>query len=135
MGTRESLNDTEGFVFPSIHPLRRQFAALWIAGILLALLTGSGALLHCAFAGNPAAVAAIVVGAIFIPTLALACGAASGTSRLFEIVYLVLWYVGPMNGTEGIDFTSVSAMVPAAVASAVLAVAAFTARRTRLQQT
>lgn len=134
MGTRESLNDTEGFVFPSLHPLRRQFAAVWIAGILLALLTGSGALLHCGFTGNWPAAAAIVAGAIFIPTLALACGAASGTSRLFEIVYLVLWYVGPMNATKGVDFTSVSAMGPAAIASVVLGIVAFAARRTRLQQ-
>lgn len=134
MGTRESLNDTEGFVFPSLHPLRRQFAALWVAGILLALLTGSGALLHCAFSGNWAAAGAIVIGGIFIATLALACGAASGTSRCFEILYLVLWYVGPMNATKGVDFTSVSAMGSAAIASAVLAVVAFAARRTQLQQ-
>jgi hypothetical protein len=134
MGTRESLNDTEGFVFPSLHPLRRQFAATWIAGILLALFTGSGALMHCGFAANWPAFFAIVIGAVFIPTLALACGAASGTSRLFEIVYLVVWYVGPMNATKGVDFTSVSAVGPAAVASVILAVLAFAARRTRLQQ-
>lgn len=133
MGTRESLNDTEGFVFPSLHPLRRQFAALWIAGIVLALLTGSGSLLHWAAAGNWIAVTAVIAGAIFIPTLALACGAASGTSRLFEIVYLVLWYVGPMNATPGVDFTSVSGLGMAAAGSAILTAVAFAARRTRLQ--
>ncbi|HKE37970.1 MAG TPA: hypothetical protein VKB39_11075, partial [Candidatus Baltobacteraceae bacterium] len=133
MGTRESLNDTEGFVFPSLHPLRRQFAALWIAGIVLALLAGSGSLLHWAAAGNWIACAAVVAGAIFVPTLALACGALSGTSRLFEIVYLVLWYVGPMNATKGVDFTAVTGMGMAIVGSVVLAVVAFTARRSRLQ--
>jgi len=132
MGTRESLNDTEGFVFPSMHPLRRQFAAMWVAGILLALVTGSGSLLHWAVAGNAIAAAAVIAGAVFVPTLALACGAASNTSRLFEIVYLVLWYVGPMNGAPGVDFTAVNGMGMAAVGSVVLAAVAFTARRTRL---
>lgn len=132
MGTRESLNDTEGFVFPSLHPLRRQFTALWIAGIVLALIAGSGSLLHWAVAGNWIGVVAVVAGAIFIPTLALACGALSGTSRLFEIVYLILWYVGPMNAAPGVDFTAVSGMGMAATSSAILAVAAFTARRSRL---
>ncbi|HEY1977600.1 MAG TPA: hypothetical protein VGG89_13680 [Candidatus Baltobacteraceae bacterium] len=132
MGTRESLNDTEGFVFPSLHPLRRQFAALWIAGIVLALTAGSGSLLHWAVAGNWIAVVAVVVGAIFVPTLALACGAISGTSRLFEIVYLVLWYVGPMNATPSIDFTAVSGMAMALPGSAILAIVAFAGRRSQL---
>jgi hypothetical protein len=52
------------------------------------------------------ACAAGLAGAIFVPTTALACAAMSGTSRLFEIVYLILWYVGPMNATKGVDFTA-----------------------------
>ena len=132
MGTRETSNDTEGFVYPSLHPLSRQFAALWVAGIVLALLAGSGSLLHFIFTGSPAGILTVLAGAIFIPTLALACGAASGTSRLFEIVYLVLWYVGPMNNTPGVDFTAASGTWMAIVAAVVLAIVAFAARRARL---
>jgi hypothetical protein len=134
MGARESLHDTEGFVYPSLQPLRRQYLALWIAGIALALLTGSGSLLHWFIAGNWSGVAGVVAGAVFVPTLALACGAVSGTTRLFEIVYLVLWYVGPMNNVKAFDFTQASG-APAAIAATVwLAVIAFAMRRLRLQR-
>lgn len=132
MGTRETSNDTQGFVYPSLRPLGRQFAALWVAGIALALLAGSGSLAHWLFAGSATGIVAVLAGAVFVPTLALACGAVSGTSRLFEIVYLVLWYVGPMNATPLLDFTAASGMSTALVAAVVLAIAAFAARRARL---
>jgi hypothetical protein len=34
---------------------------------------------------------------LFIPSLALALTIWSGSSKLFEVVYLALWYFGPMN--------------------------------------
>ena len=40
---------------------------------------------------------AVLSGSIFIPSLALASGVWSGTSKLFEILYLVIWYIGPLN--------------------------------------
>ncbi|HTU81017.1 MAG TPA: hypothetical protein VMF61_02750 [Candidatus Acidoferrales bacterium] len=134
MGTRESIDDTEGFVYPSLHPLRRQFLASWIAGIAVALLLGSGSLVHWIALGSYGGAAAVLAGAVFVPTLALACGAASGTSRLFEVVYLVLWYVGPMNGVKGVDFTAPSGTQAALAATAVLFAVAFTMRRLRLRR-
>jgi hypothetical protein len=131
MGTRETLHQTEQLVYPSLHPLRRQFAAQLCAGIAMTLLIGSGAILHDLATGNTSALLALVVAALFIPTLALACGAISGTTRLFEIVYLVLWYMGPMNATP-IDYTKPSAMVPYAIATAALAILAFYSRSVRL---
>jgi hypothetical protein len=38
-----------------------------------------------------------VVAALFIPSLAIALAVWSGGSKLFEVVYLALWYAGPMN--------------------------------------
>ncbi len=35
------------------------------------------------------------MGALFIPSLALALATWSGGSKLFEVVYLALWYAGP----------------------------------------
>jgi hypothetical protein len=45
-----------------------------------------------------------LTGALFIPTLALALGVWSGTSKLFEIVYTLLWYIGPMHANLQLDF-------------------------------
>jgi hypothetical protein len=44
------------------------------------------------------------IGAVFIPTSALALGAWSGSSKPFEILYTLLWYVGPMHATIPLDF-------------------------------
>ncbi|HMZ08252.1 MAG TPA: hypothetical protein PK078_11585, partial [Anaerolineales bacterium] len=40
----------------------------------------------------------------FIPSLALALGVWSGTSKPFEIVYLTFWYLGPLNNVPNLDF-------------------------------
>ncbi|MFZ0963792.1 MAG: hypothetical protein WAO35_23245, partial [Terriglobia bacterium] len=44
-------------------------------------------------------------GVLFIPSLALALGVWSGTSKFFEGLYTALWYVGPINRVPGLDFT------------------------------
>jgi hypothetical protein len=132
LGTRESVCATEQFIYPTLHPIRRQFVAQWLAGVLLALATAGGSLVHWAAAGNLSGIEGILVGAIFVPTLAIACGALSGTTRLFEIAYLVLWYIGPMNRTP-LDFTQGAYATEFAAASLVLFAMAIGARVLRLQ--
>ena len=131
LGTREHVYSTEQLIYPTLHPIRRQFAAQWLAGVVLALVTAGGSLIHWTLSGNLGGIEGIVTGAIFVPTLALACGALSGTTRLFEIVYLVLWYVGPLNRTT-LDFTQTASAPGFAIASLVLLTVAIGARKMRL---
>jgi hypothetical protein len=131
LGTRESVFATEQLIYPTVHPIRRQFVAQWLAGVVLALATAGGSLIHLTLAGNHSGVEGIVAGAFFVPTLALACGSLSGTTRLFEIVYLLLWYAGPMNRTT-FDFTQGAYAPGYAIASCILFAAALAARRVRL---
>lgn len=131
LGTREAVCDTEQFVYPTLHPIRRQFVAQWVAGVLLCLAIGAGSLAHWAAAGNLGGIAGVVAGAVFVPTLALACGTLSGTTRLFEIFYLVLWYVGPMNRTT-FDYTQGAYAPGFALASIALLLVALAARKVRL---
>jgi hypothetical protein len=49
------------------------------------------------------------IGAAFIPSLALAFGTWSGSSKLFEVTYLLLWYVGLLEHTPSLDFAGISA--------------------------
>jgi hypothetical protein len=133
LGTREAVYATEQFIYPTLHPIRRQFVAQWFAGVLLAIATAGGSLVHWAAAGNLSGIEGVFVGAIFVPTLALACGALSGTTRLFEIAYLVLWYLGPMNRTT-FDFTQGAYAPGFALATLVLFVMAIGARKVRLQR-
>ncbi|NUO78998.1 hypothetical protein HUU05_02900 [candidate division KSB1 bacterium] len=108
MGTRENLNRTQQLVFSAPHVLLRQFPAMWMAGVVIALVTGSGVLLRTLFAGEWQAGFASLMGMMFIPTLALAFGVWSGSSKLFEIIYLLLWYIGPMNRVPYLDFIGVT---------------------------
>jgi hypothetical protein len=112
LGTREARFATDGLVFSAAWPLRRQLPATWLAGFLLALVTGGGVGLRLAVTGNWPAAGAWLIGALFIPTFAVALGVWSGSSKLFEVVYLFLWYIGPMNQMRPLDFMGV---VPAAL--------------------
>lgn len=104
VGVREVYHRTEQLVFPAPHPLLRQLPATWLAGVMVALLAGSGAAARLVLCGDWEALQAVAVGALFVPTLALALGVWSGSSKLFEAVYVVLWYLGPMNQILALDY-------------------------------
>jgi hypothetical protein len=97
LGTREWRYHTAPLIFSAAHPLGRQLPATWLVGVLVTILTGSGVAANLLFAGDVIGLLTCGIAALFIPTLALALGAWSGGSKLFEIVYLMLWYAGPMN--------------------------------------
>ena len=104
MGTRETRLRTDQLVFSTAHPLRRQLPACWLAGVIIAILTGGGTGMRLLFAGEQLGLVAWAVGAFFIPTMALALGVWSGSGKLFEVLYLLLWYLGPANHLGEIDF-------------------------------
>ena len=68
------------------------------------MATGSGAAVRYLIPGDLAGLGAWAAGALFIPSLALALGVWSGSGKLFEALYLFLWYIGPMNRTPELDF-------------------------------
>jgi hypothetical protein len=104
MGVREAREQTSEILFSAPHPIARQLPAVWLAGFVLAALTGGGFALRLLAAGNMRALLAWLVGALFIPTFALSLGVWSGSSKPFEIIYTLLWYVGPMHATPPLDF-------------------------------
>ncbi len=104
MGTRESRFRTDQLLFSSPRPLRRQFPALWLAGVLVAGSLASGILVRLLLAGDFSAVVAVCAGAVLIPSLALAGGVWSGGRKLFEAVYIMAWYLGPVQHAAPLDF-------------------------------
>lgn len=114
LGARESLSGTAALLDSSPRPVVRRLVAQWLAGLLVALGAGLGIGVGALRAGDPGLLAGWLAGAAFIPALALAAGAWSGSRRLFEALYIFLWYCGPMNRTPGLDFTGQS---PGALAS------------------
>jgi len=115
LGTREARHQTEQLVFSAAHPLGRQLSATWLAGVLVTALTGSGVALNLLLAGDMASLFAWAVAALFIPSLALALAVWSGSGKLFEVVYLLLWYFGPLNQlVPQLDFMGISETARAA---------------------
>ena len=97
LGNREIQNRTHQLVFSAAFPLRRQLIATWTAGFILTLIAGSGVIVRLILASAWNVTLSVVVAAAFIPAAALALGIWSGGSKLFEVVYLLLWTLGPMN--------------------------------------
>jgi hypothetical protein len=112
MGVRESRDRTSQLLFSAPHPIARQLPAVWCAGAVLALITGSGFALRLVLGGNWRGLLAWLIGAAFIPTFALALGVWSGTSKPFEILYTLLWYVGPIHATVPLDFMGSAPATP-----------------------
>jgi hypothetical protein len=104
MGNRERRHNTEQIVFSVAHPLGRQLSAAWLAGVCVTSATGAGFAAQKVFSGHWSALGAWAVGVLFIPSLALALGTWSGSSRAFEVVYTLLWYIGPMNNVSALDY-------------------------------
>ena len=101
LGTQRRENGLETLLgaCPAVH---RQLAAEWAAGLALTAVAGLGPLLRMAAAADGPGVAAWIAGALFIPSLALMLGAASHTHRMFQALYVPLWYaavnqVGPAD--------------------------------------
>lgn len=105
LGTREARFGTQQLLFSSPRILPRQLPAAWLAGVFLAALVGAGTAVRLAVAGQTTALFAWGAGALFIPSLALALGVWTGTSKFFEGLYTAIWYIGPLNRVPGLDFT------------------------------
>ena len=104
IGNREIYHNVQQLTFSSASPVWRQLPAQWLSGFIVTLLMASGAALRFVVDGDTIGLIALLSGAIFIPSLALAAGVWSGTSKLFEILYMVIWYLGPLNKVTELDF-------------------------------
>lgn len=108
MGAREDRFGMRALLFSSPRILARQLPACYMAGFAIAAIAGSGIAFRLLWARQTAEFAGWLAGAIFIPAMALGLGVVSGSGKAFEGILTVLWYVGPMNRTPGLDFTGAS---------------------------
>ncbi|MFF8234942.1 ABC transporter permease [Streptomyces caelestis] len=102
LGTQQHEYGVESLLgaYPTV---RRRVLAEWAAGLTLTVAVGLGPLLRFAVAADPQGVAAWVGGALLIPSLALALGVLGRTHRLFQAIYLPLWY-SAVNGFPVLDY-------------------------------
>ncbi|MDB1088339.1 hypothetical protein PJ985_12260 [Streptomyces sp. ACA25] len=82
---------------------RPRLVAQWAAGSVLTAVTGAGPLVRMVIDGDTAGVAAWCAAVLFIPAFALSLGTVSRSHRLFQALYLPLWYIA-VNGIPALDF-------------------------------
>ncbi|MGW3179571.1 hypothetical protein ACWDD9_09935 [Kitasatospora sp. NPDC001119] len=82
---------------------RRRLLAEWASGLVLTAVTGAAPLIRMLAAGDGAGTASWLGGALFVPSLAMALGVVSRSHRLFQVVYLPLWWV-LVNNVAAVDF-------------------------------
>jgi hypothetical protein len=139
MGTRESIHNTGPLLYSSPRPMTHQFPAIWLAGLLVAA-TGVGLMmLRAAGTGHGSYVVSLAIAAFLVPTTALALGTLSGGRRVFEISYLIVWYIGSIDQLAPLDILGTTdaaigagKMVFLALLSLAMLVTAFAARRMQM---
>ncbi|WP_423746752.1 hypothetical protein V5735_21705 (plasmid) [Haladaptatus sp. SPP-AMP-3] len=108
IGVRTVHHRLTALVLSSRYPIR-QLVAEWVAGVVLAMALGSGAVVLFAVTGQTGILLGYASAVLFAPSLAVAAGIWSRSSTLFELSYLLLWYVGVLNGAPPIDFVGTTA--------------------------
>jgi hypothetical protein len=135
LGNREIRHNTYQIVFSSASPLTRQLPAAWVAGLIVTVVTGSGVVIKLLSAGDSVGLLIWFSGALFIPSLALALGIWSNSRKLFEVLYVSLWYLA-INGVYAADFLGASSdgnigfFIPQSLG---LIIAAFAGRARQIQ--
>ena len=97
MGNRELRYNTHQMVFSSAGPLVRAATRHMAGGFHRRGLNRKRGRLEVVKRGRHDRTAGVGFRRRFIPSLALALGAWSNNSKVFEVLYVSLWYIGPMN--------------------------------------
>jgi len=103
LGTRSQTFHTQTLVYAAPEPRRAQFWLPWLAGVLLGLVATAVLGLKALAGGDVLQWLGVLTGALFAPSLALACGVWSGNGRLFQVLYL-LWWLSAAVGNRWLDF-------------------------------
>jgi hypothetical protein len=101
LGAQLIENDLEGLMASYPWP-RSRFLAQWAAGIVFTVATGFAPAVRMLVAGDGAGLTAWAAAAVFIPSLALGLGQLARSQRLFQALYLLLWYL-MVNGSAALD--------------------------------
>lgn len=108
MGQREIKENAHQLIFYCPSPIKMQLPASLVAATLLLILATSGALIKFLLAGEWLSIGLLLLGCFFVSTFALLCGSLSRTSRTFEIMFTVLWYIGPLQRNPNLDFIGIN---------------------------
>jgi len=141
MGTRELHFNTGQLLFSSPEPVARQFPAVLLSGLLIAFGSVSPMIIRALGTGEGMYALSLIIGVVFVPTLALMFGTLTRSKKMFEVVYLMLWYIGSIDKLTAIDVlgTLEASVNPAklivlAILTILFLIIAFQTRRLQVMQ-
>jgi hypothetical protein len=139
MGTRETRYNTGPMLFSAPDPITHQLTALWLSGLLVALAAVVCMVLRSVQAGEISYAAMLLIAAFLVPSASLALGTVSGSRKFFEVVYLMIWYVGSIDRLPALDLLGTTSeaitgtkFFVLGLLSLIFLIAAITARARRL---
>ncbi|KDE60076.1 hypothetical protein EL22_11760 [Halostagnicola sp. A56] len=103
MGVRTLRHQMTPFIVSSRQPYG-QLLAEWTAGAIVTAAFLGVALWPVVFETGVSGLVVLLGGILFVPSLAQAMGFWSRTRRLFELTFLLCWYLGPLNQVPVLDF-------------------------------
>jgi hypothetical protein len=106
-GNREVRFNTRQIVFSAPDPIKNQLPATVLSAMLFLALIGSGSMIRFIIAGDSIGIFGWLTGLLFIPTLAITSGVLTGSSKTFEVLYIVWMYLLTQN-IRTIDFMGMS---------------------------
>lgn len=124
MGYRAIHHRVYPFVVSSPQPYG-QLLAEWAAGLVVSAAFAAVALWPTVLGTGAGGALVLASAVVFPPSLALAIGTWTRTRRVFELLYLALWYVGPLNGLAVLDFAGATGTAGIATPLAFVAVGLF----------
>jgi hypothetical protein len=109
MGTRELRFHTTPLLMSSASPLMRRTPTVWLCGVIVAALSVSGMIAKSAMIGDATLLGTLLMAILFMPTAAFLLGSLTGSRKFFEVIYMMIWYIGCVNRLGALDFAGVTA--------------------------
>lgn len=109
MGNRDRRHGTELLLNSSPRPMMRQFVATWMSGCGVAIVLLSGGMVRAIISADLSYLAALGLASLIIPSAGMAFGTVSGSRKLFEVSYLLVWYLGSIEHLAPIDILGTTA--------------------------
>lgn len=98
MGTYESYYKVASLIYTTQRSIRKQLTLRYTSGVLIGLVITTPILLKALILGDLNLAAITLIFIAFLPALALALGIISRGSKLFEVTFVLAWYIGPLRG-------------------------------------
>ena len=103
LSIKETTNNVHYFSFTAYKPLRRLLVSQLLSGIILMLFLALPLIVRLGLLTNTTAVISILLGSVFITSLAVCLGILSKGKKLFEVLFFMITYANT-NGIVFVDY-------------------------------